>query len=54
VAKGNIDWNSSPKKITTPYGGQLIWIMPGGTQLICHLKDKEKIRHRKRWSQVYM
>ncbi|XP_042909493.1 chitin synthase chs-2 [Parasteatoda tepidariorum] len=41
-----------PKKIPTPYGGRLQWIMPGRNKLIAHLKDKGKIRHRKRWSQV--
>ncbi|KAG6452556.1 hypothetical protein O3G_MSEX007672 [Manduca sexta] len=41
-----------PKKYPTPYGGKLIWTMPGKNKLICHLKDKSKIRHRKRWSQV--
>ncbi|XP_065164393.1 chitin synthase chs-2 isoform X3 [Atheta coriaria] len=41
-----------PKKIPTPYGGRLIWTLPGKTKMIAHLKDKMKIRHRKRWSQV--
>ena len=41
-----------PTKIDTPYGGKLIWRLPGGNKLIAHLKDKAKIRHRKRWSQV--
>jgi len=41
-----------PKKIPTPYGGRLEWILPGKTKMIAHLKDKSKIRHRKRWSQV--
>lgn len=41
-----------PTKIETPYGGRLIWILPGNTKLIAHLKDKNKIRHKKRWSQV--
>ena len=44
-----------PVKYTTPYGGRLVWTLPGETQIICHLKDKEKIRHKKRWSQcMYM
>lgn len=42
----------APKKVPTPYGGKLIWILPGKTKMIAHLKDKGKIRHRKRWSQV--
>ncbi|CAL8111798.1 unnamed protein product [Orchesella dallaii] len=41
-----------PKKIPTPYGGRLEWTLPGRTKLICHMKDKNKIRHKKRWSQV--
>ena len=41
-----------PTKVATPYGGRLVWILPGGNSLIVHLKDKDKIRHRKRWSQV--
>ncbi|KAK4004959.1 hypothetical protein OUZ56_006685 [Daphnia magna] len=41
-----------PKKYPTPYGGRLVWTLPGKTKIICHLKDKQKIRNRKRWSQV--
>ncbi|XP_062716312.1 chitin synthase chs-2-like [Aedes albopictus] len=41
-----------PTKIVTPYGGRLIWTLPGRTKMIAHLKDKNKIRHKKRWSQV--
>ncbi|XP_053696809.1 chitin synthase chs-2 [Sabethes cyaneus] len=41
-----------PKKYPTPYGGRLVWTLPGKTKLIAHLKDKDRIRHRKRWSQV--
>nr|NP_001296068.1 uncharacterized LOC105380296 [Plutella xylostella]API61825.1 chitin synthase 1 [Plutella xylostella]API61826.1 chitin synthase 1 [Plutella xylostella]BAF47974.1 chitin synthase 1 [Plutella xylostella] len=41
-----------PKKLPAPYGGRLTWVLPGKTKMICHLKDKAKIRHRKRWSQV--
>lgn len=36
----------------TPYGGRLEWELPGENKLIVHLKDKDKIRHKKRWSQV--
>ena len=25
-------------KYTTPYGGRLVWNLPGSTQVICHLK----------------
>ncbi|XP_014471699.1 PREDICTED: uncharacterized protein LOC106742874 isoform X1 [Dinoponera quadriceps] len=42
----------APKKYPTPYGGRLVWTLPGKTKMIAHLKDKSKIRHRKRWSQV--
>ncbi|XP_076648764.1 hyaluronan synthase-like protein kkv isoform X1 [Halictus rubicundus] len=42
----------APKKYPTPYGGRLVWTLPGKTKMIAHLKDKAKIRHRKRWSQV--
>nr|CAB3263092.1 uncharacterized protein LOC101242576 [Phallusia mammillata] len=39
----------------TPYGGRLEFILPHGNLMVVHLKDKEKIRHRKRWSQcMYM
>ena len=41
-----------PTKIDTPYGGQLIWELPKENKLTVHLKDKAKIRHKKRWSQV--
>lgn len=41
-----------PKKIITPYGGRLVWKLPGQTNMIAHLKDKKKIRAKKRWSQV--
>ena len=44
-----------PKKIPTPYGGRLIWTLPGKTKIVAHLKDKSKIRNKKRWSQcMYM
>ncbi|OTF71347.1 chitin synthase-like protein, partial [Euroglyphus maynei] len=45
-----------PTIVPTPYGGKLIWKMPMGTnRLIAHIKDKNLIRHRKRWSQcMYM
>ena len=45
----------APKIIPTPYGGRMEWVLPGKTRLIVHLKNKDKIRHRKRWSQcMYM
>ena len=39
------------KSLDTPYGGQLVWKLPGKTEIICHLKDKRKIKIKKRWSQ---
>ncbi|GFO49740.1 chitin synthase, partial [Plakobranchus ocellatus] len=41
-----------PERTPTIYGGRLTWTLPGGTSLVVHLKDKRKIRNRKRWSQV--
>ncbi|XP_061190013.1 chitin synthase chs-1-like [Saccostrea echinata] len=41
-----------PVIISTYYGGQVIFRMPGENFLYIHLKDKTKIRHKKRWSQV--
>ncbi|XP_049787548.1 chitin synthase chs-2-like [Schistocerca cancellata] len=41
-----------PVKYPTPYGGRLVWTLPGKTKIYCHLKDGDKIRTRKRWSQV--
>ena len=45
--KVGVDFNA-PKKYLTPYGGRLEWILPGGTKLIAHLKDKSLIRNKKR------
>lgn len=42
----------TPKKAATPYGGRISYVLPGKNRLTIHLKDKNKIRHRKRWSQV--
>lgn len=41
-----------PSIYQTPYGGQLTYILPGDNQLVVHLKDKLKIRNKKRWSMV--
>ena len=38
-----------PKKMLTPYGGRLTWEFPGGTSMVVHLKDKSKIRNKKRY-----
>ena len=44
-----------PDRTPTPYGGRLTWRLPGDSILVVHLKDKNKIRHKKRWSQsMYM
>uniref|UniRef100_A0A3B4TFV1 chitin synthase n=1 Tax=Seriola dumerili TaxID=41447 RepID=A0A3B4TFV1_SERDU len=40
------------KVIRTPYGGRLVITMPHGNNITVHYKDKELIRHKKRWSQV--
>ncbi|XP_014204894.1 uncharacterized protein LOC106636864 [Copidosoma floridanum] len=42
----------APIKYPTPYGGRLVWTLPDKTPLYVHLKDKNRIRTRKRWSQV--
>uniref|UniRef100_A0A1L8E354 chitin synthase n=3 Tax=Nyssomyia neivai TaxID=330878 RepID=A0A1L8E354_9DIPT len=42
----------TPTKVVTPYGGRLTWILPGRTRMVAHLKHKDKIRKKKRWSQV--
>ncbi|KAL3855404.1 hypothetical protein ACJMK2_014615 [Sinanodonta woodiana] len=44
--------NCLQSKYHTSYGGRLDWILPHGNKMIAHLKHKEKIRVRKRWSQV--
>ena len=41
-----------PKKYTTPYGGRITYVLPGKNRLTIHLKNKNQIRNRKRWSQV--
>jgi chitin synthase len=41
-----------PVKYPAPYGGRLVWTLPGSTRVVCHIKDKDKIRHKKRWSQI--
>ena len=45
---GKRGFNISMTKMETPYGGRLVWTLPGTTKIICHLKDKNKIRHKKR------
>lgn len=41
-----------PIKTETPYGGRLTWLLPGRNRLVAHLKNKDEIRQKKRWSQV--
>uniref|UniRef100_A0A0L8FPH2 chitin synthase n=2 Tax=Octopus bimaculoides TaxID=37653 RepID=A0A0L8FPH2_OCTBM len=41
-----------PTKYVTPYGGRLEWTLPGGNLFMIHMKNKQKIRSKKRWSQV--
>lgn len=41
-----------PDSYTPCYGRQIKYKMPGGNFMYIHLKDKSKIRHKKRWSQV--
>ena len=41
-----------PLKVPTPYGGRLVFSLPGDNTLVVHLKDKLKIRNKKRWSMV--
>ncbi|XP_029023432.3 chitin synthase chs-2-like [Betta splendens] len=40
------------KILMTPYGGRLIITMPYGNNIVIHFKNKDLIRHKKRWSQV--
>lgn len=42
----------TPDSYTPCYGSQIKYKMPGGNSMCIHLKDKSKIRHKKRWSQV--
>ncbi|OQV22974.1 hypothetical protein BV898_03025 [Hypsibius exemplaris] len=41
-----------PKKMTTSYGGQFQFTLPGGNHCTVHLKDPNLIRGGERWSQV--
>nr|AJW72838.1 chitin synthase [Danio rerio] len=47
--------NKEPDEVSiieTPYGGRLVFVMPEGNMLYVHLKDKQLIRNKKRWSQI--
>jgi len=39
-------------KLSTPYGMELKWVLPGGMPFSIHLKDNFKVKNKKRWSQV--
>ncbi|KAL3854726.1 hypothetical protein ACJMK2_013982, partial [Sinanodonta woodiana] len=39
------------RKCSTKYGGRLQWILPHGIVMFAHLKNKNLIRRKKRWSQ---
>uniref|UniRef100_A0A8D3D5U7 chitin synthase n=1 Tax=Scophthalmus maximus TaxID=52904 RepID=A0A8D3D5U7_SCOMX len=38
--------------VRTPYGGRVVVTLPHGNSLVVHFKDRQLIRHKKRWSQV--
>ncbi|KAJ8688321.1 hypothetical protein QAD02_024116 [Eretmocerus hayati] len=42
----------APFKYPAPYGGRLLYLLPEGNRMYVHLKDRNRIRTRKRWSQV--
>uniref|UniRef100_A0A8C4SKN7 chitin synthase n=1 Tax=Erpetoichthys calabaricus TaxID=27687 RepID=A0A8C4SKN7_ERPCA len=47
--------NKEPDEVTifeTPYGGRISCVLPEGNMLHIHLKDKQLIRNKKRWSQI--
>ncbi|XP_027030378.2 chitin synthase 1 [Tachysurus fulvidraco] len=47
--------NKEPDEVSiidTPYGGRIAFVLPEGNMLYVHLKDKELIRNKKRWSQI--
>ena len=43
-------WEHS-QAFVTPYGGKIVWNL-NGTIMNIHLKDAEKIKRGKRWSQI--
>ncbi|KAM4694876.1 chitin synthase chs-2-like [Discoglossus pictus] len=51
-SSNNISNNIPQKIMVTPYGGRLCYTLPHGNLLYVHLKDKQRIRHKKRWSQI--
>ena len=50
--RSNTNDHQAPNIFVTPYGGRLEWTLPGNTKMTVHLKDKSKIRIKKRWSLV--
>ncbi|XP_053565154.1 chitin synthase chs-2-like, partial [Bombina bombina] len=52
LSKKNTTYVVQQKIIATPYGGRLCYTLPHGNFLYVHLKDKQRIRHKKRWSQI--
>ncbi|KAL4234691.1 hypothetical protein ACF0H5_006332 [Mactra antiquata] len=46
------EWNNRPVSCIMPYGGRLTWTLPGKTKMVIHMKNKNKIRRGKRWSQI--
>ncbi|XP_053567033.1 chitin synthase chs-2-like isoform X3 [Bombina bombina] len=52
LSKKNTTYVVQQKIIATPYGGRLCYTLPHGNFLYVHLKDKHRIRHKKRWSQI--
>ena len=40
------------EKCPAPFGGQLVWRLAQGTRLVVYLKDRAKVRIKKRWSQL--
>ncbi|XP_061084719.1 chitin synthase 1 [Conger conger] len=47
--------NKEPDEVSiieTPFGGRLMFVMPEGNMLYVHLKNKQLIRNKKRWSQI--
>jgi len=46
------DWIETGHRVRTPYGERLEWSLPlGFMPLVVHLKDANKVKAKKRWSQ---
>lgn len=45
-------FNKEDDLLRTPYGYQMRFTLPYGTPMTIHLKDKSKIKIKKRWSQI--